>query len=127
MIEDFRLDPVTGAFDVAEIEHRLATTPIAVRDEAVSTTFMIFDDAGAARRGVDERRRDPSQFPYQAALVRVSPERIAVGYRLGGKEALRGFVRWLATRYQLRYRDETFRDLTASVDPELDFLFGARR
>jgi hypothetical protein len=127
MIQDILLEPVTGTFDVAEIERRLAATPIVVRDETVATKFMVFDNAASARAGLVERRREPSRFPYHAGLVVVTPERVKVAYRLGGVEPLRDFVRWLASRYQLRYEDEAFHDVTASVDPGLDFLFGAKR
>jgi hypothetical protein len=126
MIQDILLEPITGSFDVAELEGRLAATRFAVRDQAVPNKFMVFDDAVSARDGIVARRRDPSTFPYDAGLIVVAPTHVQIAYRLGGIELLRDFVHWLASRYAIRYRDEEFHDVTASVDPNFDVLFGVR-
>ena len=39
-------------------------------------------------------------------------------------EPARRFVTWLRERYDLRFLDEEFNDLTENIDEELDYLFG---
>ncbi len=124
MITDILIEPMNREFDVAEIERLLGGIAFTVRDERVPNEFMMFDQARAARRAIGFRRENLTRFPTNAILILVNPHRIDIAYRAAELEPARKFVIELRSKYDLRFLDETFADLTASVDDNLEYLFG---
>ncbi|MEO8705806.1 MAG: hypothetical protein ABI867_37595 [Kofleriaceae bacterium] len=122
MITDFHVEPVAGSFDVRAIEARLAELRFAVRDDQMSNRFMLVDDAASARRAIEKQRIGAA---FAAAMVLVNDHRITVAHRGDGRVALRALLTGLAADQPVRYLDESFRDITASVGGELDVLLGA--
>lgn len=124
MIEDILIEPVDKELDVPTIERYLDTLPNTARDRTSPTMFMVASSPSSLRDAVKKRAADPTSFPTNLILIDVRKERIDLSYRSADVAPARQFVKWLRHRMPVRIMDETFRDVTAECDPNLNYLFG---
>ena len=123
MIEDILIEPVHGDFDLVEVEAYVTAMPYTVRDTVSTSIFMVAEDASDLARAIDARTQDPERFPIYITLVDLGGRRIDISCRMSYAEPARAFVEWLRTRYDVRFMDETFKDVTAQCRTSLDYLF----
>jgi hypothetical protein len=124
MVTDIYIYPIGRLFDVDEVTAYLEVQPNTVRDAVDQTTFMIGWNAEAVEEAIEARRVDPTRFSTDMILVGVFAERIGIHYRTTEVAQARHFAEWLQARYEVRYQDEEFNDLTAYCKENLDYLFG---
>ena len=127
VILDIYIYPVGKLFDVDEVAAYLEVQPCTARDAVDNTTFMIGWSAEAVEKAIEARKRDPKRFETDMILVRVFAERIGIHHWTVYVEQARQFAEWLQARYEVRYQDEEFNDLSEHCTENLDFLFGTER
>lgn len=127
MVMDVLLEPMRGEFDVKEVSARLSETPHTERDASDASIFIIARDEATLEEARAARRRDASRYPTTLILIDVSPQRIEISYRSADPAPAREFVHWLSQRYDIRFMDEEFNDLTERCRHDLNHLFGSPR
>ena len=125
MVTDILIEPVSGEFDIAEIEAYLTAQPHTARDEHAPEHFMIASSDEGLEEAREARRGDPRRFPTNVILVEVGATCTGIYYRIPPVAPARRFAEWLRTRYEVRFMDDGFRDLTSECRENLDYLFGA--
>ena len=123
MITELTLEPAEGSFDIDRVIAHLRDAPHTHPDLVLPNKFLMFADADAARRGLEEREARGS-LPYSAVLVKVNPHKIGISCMSSNAGRAKEFVAWLATIYRLRYFDEDRNDLGAYVAQDPGFLYG---
>lgn len=124
MTDTILIDPVHGEFDVDEADRYIQTLKYTARDPHWPNTFLVSIDEESLEDYLEARRAVPDRFPGSAILIGLGPARIWIGCSTRLNEPARQFVKWLRERYDVRFLDDEFNDLTADVDPDLNYLFG---
>jgi hypothetical protein len=123
-VSEHLIDPLRGEFDTHAIDVYLQAVKYSARDPHWSNTFLLSADEESLEDYVEQRRAHPDEFPPSSIRVNVNPQRIRVICHTQLNAPARQFVKWLRERYDLRFLDDEFNDLTENVDPDLNYLFG---
>ncbi|MGE0868043.1 MAG: hypothetical protein AB7P03_05770 [Kofleriaceae bacterium] len=86
--------------------------------------YIVADNAKTLQRVIDARASASDAYPRVVSLVRLYEARIDFSLQTRQVEAVRTFARWVRSSYQVVIQDESFRDITANCDDNLDYLFG---
>jgi|MudIll2142460700_1097286.scaffolds.fasta_scaffold20039_2 uncharacterized protein YcbX len=117
------IEPASGEFDVDRVTAYLAAQPFALRDTIRAEMFMLGNDDDDVEEAREAREKDPVRFPTHMILVEVWPTRINISYRSQRLDPAKRFVEWLRERYDLRFMDEEFNDITERAR-KTNVLFG---
>ncbi len=124
MIQDIAIEPVTGEFDVGEVEAYLAALPLVARDPHDAHTFIAMYAQELLDDAIAERVAHSDQFPTGSILFDVHSHRIGIHYLSSEVETARHFVAWLRGRYPVRFFDDDYGGEVPDVDANFERLFG---
>ena len=125
MIADLNIRADGQTFDVASIQAFLLAQPHTARDAFDADRILHESDEDSLDWFIEQRRKDPTRYPYVGILFTTRPNRIGISGWMEDMTLPRKLVQWLRQDYELRFEDADYGgDVTAEVDDDLAFLFG---
>ena len=117
------VDAVGRDFDLAQVETYVEGLPFTIRDDQDPHTFMLATDDQVLIVARHERKQIAPRFPMIATLVKPTPKRVRIAWKVRALPQARDLVKWLRATYEVKILDENDRDITAQLDDNLSQVF----
>lgn len=126
MMTTFSFQAAT-ALPLEDIRAKLAALPTARRDRWDEAVYIVADDAATLKYVEDARESSREGYPRVVSLVRLYTDHVDFSLQTTEVETARNLARWIRASCQVAILNESFKDISANCDANLDFLFGKPR